>query len=243
MQAHPRQGRRRGSTKAGYPVLLKRQLSRNGGSQIIVALTWLLASLATAALAHVLIDIVGTFGGGGDAYDDHAHATVAPIGLAAVALIATLVWHSAARRIGRSQAIDPAMLLARRFGTMPLLVPVFTVAAGGFGALLAMEFTEQLSAFGRIEGVADALGGNAVVGLAIIVCVAAALTFGGLRSAAALLDISVSTVSALYAWIVVRDRIVIDTALSRRTIGNHRRIVANARLSQAHGLRAPPTIV
>jgi hypothetical protein len=225
MQAHPRQGRRRGSTKAGYPVLLKRQLSRNGGSQIIVALTWLLASLATAALAHVLIDIVGTFGGGGDAYDDHAHATVAPIGLAAVALIATLVWHSAARRIGRSQAIDPAMLLARRFGTMPLLVPVFTVAAGGF------------------EGVADALGGNAVVGLAIIVCVAAALTFGGLRSAAALLDISVSTVSALYAWIVVRDRIVIDTALSRRTIGNHRRIVANARLSQAHGLRAPPTIV
>jgi hypothetical protein len=224
-------------------VLLKQKLFRNGSSQMLVALTWLLASLATAEMAHVLIDVVGTLGAGGDAYDDHAHATVAPIGLAAVALSATLVWRSAAVRIGRAQAIDPAMLLARRFGTMPPLGPVLSVAMGGFGTLLAMEFTEQLSAFGRIEGIAHALGGNAVVGLTIIAGVATALTFAGLRSAAALLDVSVSTVIALYAWIVVRDRICTNTVLSRRTIGNCRRRVATARLVQSHGLRAPPTII
>jgi len=226
-----------------HPVVLERKLPRDGSSQPLMSLTWLLASLATAALAHVLIDVFGTLGAGGDAYDDHAHATVAPIGLAAVALIATLVWRSAALRIGRSQAIDPAMLLARRFGTMSPLVPVLTVAMGGFGTLLTMEFTEQLSALGHIEGIADALGGNAGVGLAVILCVAAAVTFAGLRSAAALLHVSVSTVRALCAWIVVRARICVDTALSRRAIGNRRRNVTNSRLAQSHGLRAPPIIV
>jgi hypothetical protein len=224
-------------------VLLRRKLPRDGSSQLLVALTWLLASLATAALAHVLIDVLGTLGAGGDAYDDHAHATVAPIGLAAVALIATLVWRSAALSIGRSQAIDPALLLARRFGAMSPRVPALAVALGGFGTLLTMEFTEQLSALGHIQGIADALGGNAVVGLAIIVSVAAALTFAGLRSAAALLHVSVSTVRALYAWIVERDRLFRQPAISRRAIGHRRRSIANTHLAQSHGLRAPPTIV
>lgn len=218
-------------------------LPGDGSSPLLVILTWLLASLGTATLAHVLIDALGTLGAGGDAYDDHAHATVAPIGLAAVALIATLVWRSAALRMGRSQAIDPTLLLARRFGTMRPLVPVLTVALGGFGTLLAMEFTEQLSAFGRIEGIADALGGNAPVGLAIIVCAAALLTCTGLRSAAALLHVSVSTVSALCALIAVRARILIDAAISRRPVGHHRRSSAHAHLGQSHGLRAPPTTV
>ncbi len=222
---------------------LKRKLPRDGSSQLLVAFTWLLASLATAALAHVLIDLVGTLGAGGDAYDDHAHTTVAPIGLAAVALIATLVLRSAALRIGRSQAIDPALLLARRFGAMSPFVPILTVAIGGFGTLLAMELTEQLSAFGHIEGVADALGGNTMVGLAIIACAAAALTFAGLRSAAALLRVSVSTVSAIYALIAVRARIFVNAAISRRAIGHRRRSFANAHLAQSLGLRAPPTIV
>ncbi len=224
-------------------MLLKRKLPREGRSQLLVASTWLLASLATAAAAHVLIDVLGTLGAGGDAYGDHAHATVAPIGLAAVALITMLVWRSTALRIGRSQAIDPAMLLARRFGAMSPLVPVLTVTVGGFGTLLAMELTEQLSALGHIEGIADALGGNAVVGFAIIVCVSAVVTFAGLHSAAAFLHVSVSTVRALYAWIVVRDRILTDSAISHRAIGYPRRSGANARLAQAHGLRAPPAVV
>ncbi len=219
------------------------KLRGDGSSQLLVTLTWLLASLATAALSHVVIDILGTLGAGGDAYDEHAHASVAPIGLAAVALVAALVWRSAALSLGRSQAIDPAMLVARRFGTMPLLLPILTVAVGGFATLVAMEFTEQLSAFGHIEGIADALGGNAPVGLAIVICAAATLTFAGLRSAAALLRVSVSTVSALYALIAVRARIVASAEISRRPIGHRRRSGANPYLTQSHGLRAPPTTV
>jgi hypothetical protein len=106
-----------------------------------------------------------------------------------------------------------------------------------------MEFAEQLSAFGHIEGIADALGGNTMLGLAIIACTAAALTFAGLRSAAALLRVSVSTVSANYALIAARARVFVDAAISLRAIGHRRRGIANAHLAQSHGLRAPPTIV
>ena len=152
---------------------------RDCNSRLLLCSTWLLASLATAASAHVFIGAFGTFGVGGDAYHVHAHRTVVPIGLAAVAVVVTLIWRSAALSIGRSQAIDPALLLARRFGAIGPLVPIANVAMGAFGTLMAMEFTEQLSALGHIEGVAAALGGNAVTGLAVIACVAATLTFAG----------------------------------------------------------------
>jgi hypothetical protein len=221
-------------------VLLKRKLQRDCSSRRILLSTWLLASLATAASAHASIAVFGTLGGG-DAYTFHAHRTVGPIVLAAVALIATLIWRSAVMSIGRSEAIDPAMLLARRFGTMSPLVPIANVAIGGLGTLIAMEFTEQLSAFGHIESFADALGGNAAIGLAIIVCVAAALTFAGLRSATAFLHVSVSTVSALYAWIVVRARFSNDATIRRRALGRCRRSFSNTQYTESHGLRAPPS--
>jgi hypothetical protein len=80
-----------------------------------------------------------------------------------------------------------------------------------------------------------------VAGLAVVVCAAAALTLAGLRSATALLQVSVSTMNALYAWIVVKARISIDRPLSRRAIGRRRRCVANPSLARSHRLRAPPT--
>jgi hypothetical protein len=217
----------------------KRTLPRDRSWRLLAFLTWLLASLATAALAHVLIDAFGAIGAGGDAYDEHAHASVAPVTLGAIALIATLLLRSATLRVGRAQAIDPALILATRFGSMPLLVPVLVVTLGGFGTLLGMEFTEQVSAFGHIEGVADALGGNAAVGFAIIGCVALALTFAGLRSAKALLDVAASGARALYAWIVVSRRTRVDAALLRRghTRSRHR---TSGAFRKFYGLRAPP---
>ncbi len=224
-------------------MLLERKLPHAGSAQVLIFLTWLLASLATAALAHALIAVVGALlDAGHNAYADHAHATVVPIGLAAVALMATVLWRSAALRISRSQAIDPATLLARRFGAMSPLLPIVTVTMGGLGTLLAMEFTEQLSTLGHIEGIADSLGGNAVVGLAIVASLAAALTCAGLRSAAALLHVSASAAGVLSAWIVVKARIRVDTAISHRAVRHLRRTIANT-VAHSHGLRAPPTIV
>jgi hypothetical protein len=223
-------------------LLLQRNPPRAGSSRVLISLTWLLASLATAALAHVLIAAVGALDAGHDAYADHAHATVVPIGLAAVALMATVLWRSAALRMSRTQAIDPAMLLARRFGTMSALGPIFTVTLGGLGTLLMMEFAEQLSTLGHIEGIADSLGGNVAVGLAIVVSLAAALTCAGLRSAAALLRVSASAAGVLAAWIVVKPRIRVDTVISHRAIRHLRRTIAHA-AGQSHGLRAPPTLV
>jgi hypothetical protein len=98
------------------PQAVLSMLSRDRSSLFLVLLTWLLASLA--ALSHGCIDLVGTLGAGGEAYDDHAHGTVAPIGLAALALIVALVWRSATLRIGRAESVDPALLLARRFGAL-----------------------------------------------------------------------------------------------------------------------------
>jgi hypothetical protein len=192
----------------------------------------------------MLIDLVGNAGAGGDAYGDHAHGTVGPVGLSAVALVGLLLFRSAALQMGRSHAVDPAVFLARRFGTMSPLVPLIAVAVGGFATLVAMEFTEQLSELGRIEGVVDALGGNAAVGLAIVAGVATTITLVGLRSAGAVLRATVATVGALCAWIVVKAPSLVDDAAILRGVQRLRRRAATSTfIARSRGLRAPPLAI
>jgi hypothetical protein len=206
-------------------------------------LAWLLVSLATAALAHVLIEAIGTLGASGDAYAEHAHGAVAPVAIGALGLVGAFLLRSAVGSLGRSLAIDPVVLLARRFGAMPPLVPIITVAVGGFATLVAMEFTEQLSELGRIEGIADALGGNALVGLAIVVGVAVVVTLVGLRCAGTLLEATVATVGALYAWIVAKALALIDgPAVPRRRRAPCHGATAT-QIARTRGLRAPPPAI
>jgi hypothetical protein len=207
---------------------------------IVAALAWLLASLTAAAIAHALIGVAGAAGSGGDAYDEHAHAAVAPVTLAALGLLTGVLLRSAVHRVSRSQVVDPALLLARRFGAMHPLVPSLLVATGAFGALLGMEFTEQFAAFGRVEGVADALGGNAFAGLAIVGCVSAVITMTGLRSARALLTSAAATASALCAWILRRSTAVFGRSATVRRARGRRNRAASVAFAHSRGLRAPP---
>lgn len=217
------------------PPLRRRSLG------IVASLAWLLASLAAAASAHALIGIAGDAGAGGDAYDEHAHAAVAPVALVALGLLTAALLRSAVHRISRAQAVDPALLLARRFGSLHPLVPSFMVAAGALATLLGMEFTEQLTALGHIEGVADALGGNTFVGLALVGCVSAALTALGLRSARALLESAAATAGALYAWILRRPTAAVrDDAAQMRRARGYPSAAATVAFAHSRGLRAPP---
>ena len=60
---------------------------RPRGASVLALPAWLLASFATAALAHGLIGLTG----GGDAYAEHAHGAVAPVALAALSLVSALL--------------------------------------------------------------------------------------------------------------------------------------------------------
>lgn len=207
---------------------------------VLPFLAWLLASFATAAFAHGLIGLSGAVDPGGRAYDAHAHAALAPVALAALSLVTIALLGSALRALSRSERIDPVVVLARRFGRMHPVAPALAVALGGFATLLGMEFTEQLSAFGAIRGVRDALGGNALIGCVIVVLVATLVTIIGLRSARALLATVTATLGALVAWIVATTPAPIDRAGIARRIQHRRHASTSAFLARCSGLRAPP---
>jgi len=209
----------------------------------LVVLSWLLASFATAALAHVMIGWLGNCAGGADAYDEHAHGTVAPIALAAAILLTFGLLVAAANAVARRGGVDPVDLLARRLSEMYPAVPVAFVTLGGLVTLIAMEFLEQWTAFGHVEGIADALGGNVALGFAAVIFVAAALTMLGLRLAHALVAVAAKAVLAVVSWIVAIVGSAVSEAVRRAAACRPRRRSAAASfplLAHGFGLRAPP---
>ncbi|MGH7709171.1 MAG: hypothetical protein ACREM6_14825 [Vulcanimicrobiaceae bacterium] len=211
------------------------------GSAVLPALAWLLASFATAALAHGLIGWLGQ-NSGGNSFDEHAHETVGPIVLAVISVFVSLLLRVATRAAGRSPGTDPVVVLAHRFRDMRPILPSVAVAFGGFATLIAMEFTEQLSAFGHIVGVADALGGDAPVGLAIIIGVALLVTIAGLRSARVLVDATITAVGAFASWVIVAIAGPLTSRAAMMRQSQHRRHASTSAFhARSLGLRAPPS--
>lgn len=209
------------------------------GKSTLTLLVWLLASLATAALSHALIGFLGDAFSGPEAYDEHGHATVGPVALAALSLVAGVLLRSALRALARPHEPDPILLLARRYGNKQPLLPGVAVAGGGLTTLLAMEFTEQVSELGHVTGVGDALGGNVIVGLGIVTLVAVGVTLVGLRAARALVETSATAVGAFIAWIIAKTPLIHVAVIVRRTTIRRSSVVA-ALLIWCTGLRAPP---
>ncbi len=211
----------------------------NREAAALASLAWLLASLACAATSHEVIDAAGRWAGP-DAYAEHAHGAVIPVVVAAVAVASTLALASVAQRAARRTALDPVLVLARRFGSMPPLVPCLAVAAGGCATLLGMEFAEQACAFGHIEGFDDALGGCTLLGLGIVAAVGALMTTLGLRSARALLVSAFAAVDALVAWFDAKRPNALDCASIARRRQHPCDRVTTAAFAHGFGLRAPP---
>jgi hypothetical protein len=201
--------------------------------------TWLLASFATAALAHGCIDLLGDAGIGGDAYATHAHGAVLPVALAALILGAVGLLRSALWALDRAHGRDLIANLGRRCGDVQPVAASIAVAAGAFATLIAMEFVEQRSALGHVVGAREALGGNAMLGLAILALVAAIVTLVGLRSVRVLLAGAIAAVGAVFFWIVAKLDSRRRGAIVRRS-RNRADLCAPTILARCLGMRAPP---
>ena len=200
---------------------------------------WAFAALAAAVLAHALIGAAGTFAGGdADAYDARAHVAVIPVAVAMLALLAAFTGWIAAVVAARRSQTDPVRLIARRFGGLHSLLAVAAVSGGALTTLLGMEFAEQLVAAGRIEGVADALGGSPILGAALLLGAAAAVTLLGLRVAAGC--VAVAAAATLVVLQALRRSLCRSAATpARRAFADVPRRLGAA-FAFAHGVRGPP---
>jgi purine-cytosine permease-like protein len=122
---------------------------------------------------------------------------------------------------------------------MQPLLPCIAVALGASATLLAMEFAEQLGSVGRIEGVADALGGSAWIGLAIVGVCATIVTIVGLRSARVLLSRAVAVARTVFAWILLEPRPRVRAAIVLR-VARDTNTCSPAFIARCFGMRAPP---
>lgn len=208
-------------------------------STFVLFLCWAVASSATALLAHGLIAIAANVFSA-HAYREHPHIAVAPVALIAVTIATSLLLSVALRTIARQHASDPVVLLARTFARMRPTIPVVSVASGGLGALVAMEFFEQFCAFGHVTGFDDALGGNAPLGVAIVIAVAVAIAFIGLRFAHLFIDRVVTIVGELMARLRADG---VDQPFPGATARRNAHACSNAScvfFTRSFGLRAPP---
>jgi len=208
---------------------------------LVSFLCWLLASSATALLAHGLIAIAAGFSVA-PAYREHPHIAVAPVALIAVTLATALLLSIVLRTIAGQHASDPVALLARKFSRMRPAVPILSVASGGLGALVTMEFFEQFCAFGHISGLADAFDGNAPLSVAIVIAVAVAVAFIGLRCAHFFIDRVVTIVDEFMARLRADGT---NTSLPGTPRRNARDCsnVSRAYFTRSFGLRAPPPLL
>ena len=202
-------------------------------------LACLIASCISAALAHASIGVAGDLGAGGDAYAEHEHGALGPVALTALLLIGGVLLSSTFRALSRRAGSDPLLLLARRFASRSPIVPCIAVTLGCLLLLIGMEFSEQVSATGHLEGVSDALGGNVATGTFILASVSCAVTWLGLRSARAIVGSAIAIATFLSAWILIERGPTPDLALFRRPA--RRRISLPERLAGGAGLRAPPS--
>jgi hypothetical protein len=200
---------------------------------------WAFAALAAAVLAHALIGAAGTFAGGeADAYDARAHVTVIPALVAALALLTAFAGWIAAGVAARRKRLDPVALIARCFVRVQPPVALAAVTCGATATLLAMEFAEQLLAAGRIEGVADALGGSPLLGALLVLAAATAVTLLGLRTAAGFAAAAAAITRVLLRALRCAPRCSIAACA-------HGMLAAPAPrrslpLAGAHGVRGPP---
>lgn len=206
-------------------------------------LAGLLASLATAAIAHAGIDLVGALLGPSseaDAYADHAHGALGPVILVAVALFAAALLRAGMGAIARRDRVDPVVTLARRFATMRVPGPLYVVACGAFAVLITMEFTEQFQAFGHVTGVANALGGIPAIGVAMLFAAATAVTFIGLRFAHAVVRMAMIAAVAITSWRFAAHA-GLEHNVCRATVRPYRlSSAATVIIARGLGLRAPP---
>jgi hypothetical protein len=211
------------------------------GSLILGILVFLLASLAVASVAHAAISALDAAGLGSDAYGTYEHSAVVPISVALLVLAGALVIFAAAKRVARRNNIDPVTALLHSVGRS---APVATLAVtgGGTAALVAMEFFEQSQSLGHLAGIAAALGGVPIVGVAIVAAAAVIVVRAGLAVLRCVVGAAVNAAIEFVAWVAAVERIGTQRAivLSQPTLS---RVAAVGCAAQNLGSRPPPARV
>jgi hypothetical protein len=200
----------------------------------------LLAAFSSAALAHGAIDLAGQLAAGGDAYAGRDHVAVGPVALIIAALLVAALGSAALGALARHGERDPVRRVARRLAGIGPLVAVAVLGVLGLATLLGMEFTEQLVAVGHVVGVADALGGTPLLGLAIVFACATLVALAGRQCAAWLVEATVHAVLVVAEWLRAARAAPprVDAACRTR---RRPRVIHPAFLARCSGLRAPPS--
>jgi hypothetical protein len=204
-----------------------------------IALAGLLSiTLATAFLAHLILEIAQSTGLLSGDYGHHGHGSVFPVGLgaAAIALCGIFLYAMHLANVAGSSLPSPAHDLRKRIGWQ-------AIACGALGAclvLVAMESAEQYAS-GHFDGLASAFGGIPLAGLGLV--------------------FFISSLCNALAWVIcnwlvnAHARLVSVIALLLRLrpsgaplTGHQSKRTALAAFdytsdaSQAHGKRAPPCL-
>jgi len=201
----------------------------------------LLASCAAAALAHAAIDLAGRLALGGHAYADRAHVAAGPLALAIATLGVAALARVALSALARQGEPDPVRRVADRLAGADPRLAVAIVTVGGCATLLGMEFVEQLVAFGRVAGVADAFGGAPLPGLALVLAAGAFVALVGRRAACWLVAATALAATVVAGWLRTPRRAEPRVPAAACRLARRVRAVALAFLARCSGLRAPPS--
>lgn len=204
-------------------------------------LACVLAAFAVAALAHGVIGTLGSLGlaADADAYATHAHGAVAPVVLAAAAVLTGLLLRAVLHDAARRGTGDPVVAFAKRLSGADLGLPTCAVAAAGFATLVAMEIVEQLAAFGHAD-LADALGGNPVLGACVVALIALVVTALGARCARGLVAAAIAASRTVAGFFALAARGGGGDARSSRRPSCSVHVCAGVLLTRRRPSRAPP---
>ncbi len=178
------------------------------------------------------------------AYVEHAHGTLGPVFLAAAVLAMTMALAVISAAVARHRTgADVLDVMSEHLARLRPVVAIPSVAVGGLTVLTLMEFVEQLQGLGRITGVGDALGGNPVPGLAVVVAVAAAIALASIRCARFAGAVTVTLTAVVCEWI---SRLPISGGRAVAAKAQGPRVdcsaAATSHLARCAGLRAPPAL-
>jgi hypothetical protein len=201
----------------------------------------LLAACTAALLTHVAIDVAGDYWLAHDAYDALAHhsrfATLIGISATILVLFGTIAGCAVAEVRGKRGALRE-LLEALVGGSAAFFVARVVVAS--LLVLMAMETLDSLLGAGKIEDVADALGGSIPFGLAFALPISLIVALGTWKLARSMIRLSqplLRVVGALFRYLVRAGVRALPTLARIVTAKNGVRISLLARCA---GLRAPP---
>ena len=198
-----------------------------------------LAAIATL-LSHQLIDMLSAGFGNDDAYGSYKHIALGPLLLTVCMLAVFLLGRSIVLCLARRDACDPLTFTSRFMsGISPLRLLMLTCLVATL-LLFGIEFYEQIAAFGHVEGLGDALGGNVACGLSMLLATSCAITGLACASARAVLHAIALSCNVVLGLFLLRGHLALTNLYRLKAAFYLFLSTDEPLLASGLGLRAPP---